>query len=323
MAPNRETMIRHRHSPLRGLLTGMALAAVMFLGASSPAQAQQVTTLGYQMAGGNRTALMVDFSQGRPAPLVIVLHGANGTSEQIRRYLTWDEIAAREKLIIVYPQGVSGSWNDGRPTDGRRFNPVSRVDDVAFIRRVVSELETQARIDRRRVYVVGVSAGGHMAFRLVCEAGEVFAAAAPMLATLSVIWKRSCPGQALPIVMVNGMQDRITPWVGQGGGADPDGALLSAPETFAFLRARNGCSSYGERALPEQSTSGGTRVVIMDGTICRRAVRLYRVEGGGHHTPTRYDRRMRPAIGAMLGQQNHDMEADEEVWVFFSDKTRS
>ena len=287
-----------------------------------PARTQAATSLTYQMAGGNRTAVMVDASQGRPAPLVIVLHGANGTSEQVRRYLVWDEIAAREKLIIVYPQGVGGAWNDGRPTDGRRFNPVSRVDDVAFMRRIVSELETQARIDRRRVYVVGVSAGGHMVYRLVCEAGDLFAGAAPMLATLSVVWRRSCPGQPLPVVMVNGTQDRIAPWEGQPAGADPDGALLSAQDTFAFFRARNGCASYGERALPEQAASGGSRVSILDGTICRRAVRLYRVNGGGHHTPTRSERRMRPAIGAMLGLQNHDVEADEEVWIFFSDKTR-
>jgi len=317
-------MIRSRHrSSLKRLVAFLALATVAMAAAGAQARAQTVTTLTYQMARGNRTALLVDASQGRPAPLVIVLHGANGTSEQARRYLTWDEIAAREKLIIAYPQGVSGSWNDGRPTDGRRFNPVSRVDDVAFIRRVVSELETQAKIDRRRVYVVGISAGGHMTYRLICEAGDLFAAAAPMLATLSVVWKRSCPGQPLPVVMINGMQDRISPWGGQPAGVDPDGALLSAPDTFAFFRARNGCSSYGERALPEQSTSGGSRVFIMDGTICRRAIRLYRIEGGGHHTPTRYDRRMRPVIGAMLGQQNHDMESDEEVWVFFSDKTRS
>lgn len=317
-------MIRYRYrGSLKRLVAGVALAAATMVTAGPPARAQTITTLTYQMAGGNRTALVVDASRGRPAPLVIVLHGANGTSEQARRYLTWDEIAARERLIIVYPQGVSGSWNDGRPTDGRRFNPVSRVDDVAFIRRIVSELDTQARIDRRRVYVVGVSTGGHMAYRLVCEASDVFAAAAPMLATLSVVWSRSCPGKPLPVVMINGMQDRISPWGGQPAGVDPDGALLSAPDTFAFFRARNGCSSYGERALPEQSTSGGSRVFIMDGTICRLAVRLYRVAGGGHHTPTRYDRRMRPVIGAMLGQQNHDIEADEEVWVFFSDKTRS
>lgn len=316
-------MIRcRRRRSLKELVAGLALAAAAMIPALQ-AGAQTVTTQTYQMAGGNRSVLMVDFSQGRPAPLVIVLHGANGTSEQVRRYLTWDEIAAREKLIVVYPQGVSGSWNDRRPTDGRRFNPVSRVDDVAFIRRIVSELDTQARIDRRRVYVVGVSAGGHMTYRLICEAADMLAAAAPMLATLSVVWSRSCPGKPLPVVMVNGMQDRISPWGGQPAGVDPDGALLSAPDSFAFFRARNGCSSFGERALPEQSTSGGSRVFIMDGTICRLAVRLYRVAGGGHHTPTRYDRRMRPVIGAMLGLQNHDIEADEEVWVFFSDKTRS
>lgn len=303
-------------------VAGLAMVLVALTGAVRPAAAQGAITLTYQMPGGNRTALMTDFARGRPAPLVIVLHGAEGSSEQIRRYLTWDEIGAREKLIVVYPQGVRGSWNDGRPTDGRRFNPLSRIDDVAFIRNLVADLNNKGRIDRRRVYVVGLSAGGHMTNRLICEASDIFTAAAPLLATLSVRWSRFCPGQPMPVLMVAGTEDPITPFGGRAGGVDPDSALHPVMDSFAFFRSRNGCLSAGERVLPEQETSDNSRVFLSEGTGCLHAVRVYRVEGGGHHTPTRLQRRQRPPMGALLGQQNHDIETDEEIWAFFAGKRR-
>jgi len=303
-------------------IASLAAAFVTFAAPPRALAQATTTTLSFQLPGGNRTALMVDHAQGRRAPVVLVLHGENGSPEQIRRYFTWDEIGAREKLIIVYPQGVRGAWNDGRPTDGRRFNPLARVDDVAFIRTILSELETRGRLDRRRIYVVGVGGGGHMTHRLLCEAGELFAAGAPLLASLSIIWGRSCPAPAVPVVMVAGTEDRIALFAGRGSGSDPDSGMVSIPDTLGFYRARNGCTGSGERALPDQDGTDNSRITILEGTGCRHATRLYRVDGGGHHTPTRAERRMRPVVGAMLGQANHDMETDEEIWAFFADKRR-
>ena len=37
----------------------------------------------------------------------------------------------RESLVAVYPNAVSGQWNDGRPT-WPPHGPAGRVDDVAF-----------------------------------------------------------------------------------------------------------------------------------------------------------------------------------------------
>jgi polyhydroxybutyrate depolymerase len=306
----------------RKALAGLATAFVVLAGVLPALGQSTTTTLSFQLPGGNRTALMVDHAQGRRAPVVLVLHDENGSPEQIRRYFTWDEVGGREKLILIYPQGVRGAWNDGRPTDGRRFNPLARVDDVAFIRTLLTELDTRGRLDRRRVYVVGVGGGGHMVHRLLCEAGDLFAAGAPLLASLSIIWARSCPASAVPVVMVAGTEDRITPFAGRGSGSDPDSGMVSVPDTLTFYRARNGCTGTGERALPDQDGTDNSRITILEGTGCRHAARLYRVDGGGHHTPTRAERRMRPVVGAMLGQPNHDMETDEEIWAFFADKRR-
>ncbi len=304
----------------RGMVR-LSVAATLF--ALMPAaSAQSVRTAEYQTPDGNRTAIIVDHGRNRPAPVVVVLHGALGTAEQVRRYMAWDDVAAREGLIVVYPQAVANTWNDGRPADARRFNPASRVDDVGFIRRIVGELNVAGKVDRQRVFITGLSNGGHLTYRLICEANDLFAAGAALIANMSVMWTRSCGGRPVPVLIMSGTEDRISPWEGQARPGDAGGLTLSAPDTFAFFRARNGCTGAGEKPLARQGTSDNTRVVLMDGTGCRHATSLYRVEGGGHQAPARAGRTMRPMVGAMLGQQNHDIEAAEEIWVFFKERAR-
>jgi polyhydroxybutyrate depolymerase len=45
------------------------------------------------------------------------------------------------------------------------------------------ELQSEYPIDSRRIYATGLSNGGMMSYRLVCEAGDLFAAIAPVSAT--------------------------------------------------------------------------------------------------------------------------------------------
>lgn len=304
-----------------------ALAAAVWLGATwpgapVPAAAQELRTRALQTVDGERTVLITDFSRGRRAPLVLVLHDALGTSAQVRGYMAWDGVGARERLVIAYPQGRAQSWNDGSPPDGRRFSASHISDDVAFIRRVVEDLSADGRIDRERIFVTGLGAGGLMTFRLMCEAGDLFAAAAPLLANLAIRWTRACPSRPMPVLMMMGTLDRFAPWAGRAHRGDPESTLLSGLDGFTFLRIRNGCSGAGERPLPDSVESDGSRVVLMDGTGCRHATQLYRIEGGGHQTPTRAGRQATPLVGSQLGNQNHDIEAAEEIWQFFANRTR-
>jgi poly(3-hydroxybutyrate) depolymerase len=63
------------------------------------------------------------------------------------------------------------AWNAGVCCGG------STADDVKYLRDVVAAVERRTPIDRRRIYVIGLSNGGMMALKAVCEAPDVFAAA--------------------------------------------------------------------------------------------------------------------------------------------------
>ena len=62
-----------------------------------------------------------------------------------------------------------GGWNVGPCC-------VANVDDVAFAKALVTDVEKVACIDPKRVYAVGFSMGGGMTHYIGCHAADVFAA---------------------------------------------------------------------------------------------------------------------------------------------------
>ncbi|WP_437588358.1 prolyl oligopeptidase family serine peptidase [Sorangium sp. So ce1000] len=78
---------------------------------------------------------------------------------------------------MVWPDGVGSSWNLGHCCE-TALN--EKVDDVAFVRAMVEQLESDTCIDPKRVYATGCSNGGGMTYKVACEAADVIAAAAPV-----------------------------------------------------------------------------------------------------------------------------------------------
>jgi polyhydroxybutyrate depolymerase len=292
----------------------LALAAAL---AASPAAAQ-TTTRSLQTVDGQRQVVVTDFSGGRPAPLVLVLHGALGTPEQVRSSMTWDAIARRERLVVAYPQGLGRRWNDGRGEEGTLMPGRSQADDMAFLRRVVEEEVSAGRADRRRVFAVGVSNGGFMTLRLLCEGQGLLAGAGVIIASLSVVQSRRCEAAPVPIAFVIGTEDGLIRYDGTIGRQRTAGIVLPPLDAFAFFARRNGCAGRAERLLPDAERDDNSRVFQVEGTGCRQPARFYRVEGGGHTVPTLaaadLQRVFRGPLTAALGARNRDMETAEEIW---------
>lgn len=297
-------------------MRGFAFALLAIL-LAAPTSAQ-TTTRSLQTADGQRQVVVTDHSGGRPAPLVLVLHGALGTPEQVRSSMTWDAIAQRERLVIAYPQGLSRRWNDGRSSEETLMPGRTTADDMAFLRRIVEEEVAAGRADRRRILAVGVSNGGFMTLRLLCEGQGLLAGAGVIIASLSIAQSRRCEVPPVPIVFVNGTEDRLIGWDGVMGRNRQTGVILPPPEAFSYFAHRNGCASRAERPMADRAVDDNSRVVVTEGAGCRQPVRLYRVEGGGHTVPTLTapdsQTAMRGPLTASLGARNRDMETAEEIW---------
>lgn len=115
-----------------------------------------------------------------PAPLVVALHGCTQTASDFAAGTRFDSVAERAGAYVLYPeQSVHANprrcWNWFLEAHQQRES-----GEPAAILALVDEVALRYPIDRERIYVAGLSAGGAMAAILAERAPDVFAAAGIM-----------------------------------------------------------------------------------------------------------------------------------------------
>ena len=284
---------------------------------------------------GERRYLLAAAQSEALRPLVLVLHPHTGSADQVfgktaynSGMAVWLNVAEREGLVVIAPDGQRGSdkqrgWNDCRadaPT-----NP--DCDDVGFLTALIDHAIAQHRADPARVYAIGMSNGGAMAFRLAHEIGERIAAISVVAALMPTKTKCAPPRKPIPVQLILGTADEITPYEGGEVGhrnLGMRGSAISAIETVRIWRDLAG--------LPE--TGHSTSFTHLDPADPTRAskttwgddpaglqVALITLEGAGHVEPSP-TRRAPKMFTKMLGLQNGDVETAEEAWAFFRTKRR-
>lgn len=261
----------------------------------------------------------------KPAPLVIVLHGKTQRGADMVARTAWPQVAKREGLAVVFPDGLNNAWADARTKAGPALRgPPAGTDDIAFIARLVEKLVADGTADARRVYVAGVSNGGAMAMTLICARADLFAAGASVIMNLTEEAAVTChPSRPLPMLIMNGTADPLVPYEGGRGSSyyAADG-FWSTAETLAFWRNLNGCET-GDAAvtdLPNGAPADQTTVTrISSRCPGGHDVVLYRVNHGGHRMPGfSPDARFPKIAASLLGPQNGDIDGAETIWTFFS-----
>ena len=116
-------------------------------------------------------------------PLLVALHGCAQNSADFEAGTAFDFVAEREGFLVVYPE-QPGSRNPNHCWNW--FNPehqYRRSGEPAAILELVETLAVRYTIDRSRIFVTGLSAGGAMAAILAEQAPDVFAGAGIMAGT--------------------------------------------------------------------------------------------------------------------------------------------
>ncbi len=259
-------------------------------------------------------------------PVVLLHGGTQGMDELFRPNAggtqEWPSIAEDGRFLLLVPNGTNvdtgapdgddQNWNDcRRPSAGAVTG--STADDVGFVVALVDWARARFPIDARFV-VAGASNGGMMAYRLATERPDRVAAIAAFVANLPADGECPAPSRPVPVLIVNGTADPITPF---GGGVAGDrGDVVSAEATRdAWLAANGADGSRPETVtLPDVDESDGSTVV------CERypggaRVEFCRVEGGGHTLPS-VDHRLPRWLERIVGPQNHDVEGARLAWAF-------
>jgi len=200
-------------------------------------------------------------------PLIVDFHALTGTGARERSGSPYPAQTDPEGVIMAFPTGLPGpsgtAWN---------FGPccVANVDDVAFVKAMVAQIQSTACIDAKRVYAVGISIGGGMAHYLACHAADVFAAVAPAAFDLLAENVGDCkPAQAITVISFRGTADPLEPYTGGASAVVPGMPItfLGAKATFQkwaeidqctdtpSTEDSNGCSAYS-------ACQGGVEVVL-------------------------------------------------------------
>jgi polyhydroxybutyrate depolymerase len=119
------------------------------------------------------------YDPNRPYRLFFGWHWRGGSADNVAGgggpggggYYGLDSRAAGS-AIFVAPEGIDMGWAN---TGGR---------DIAFLRAMLTRLESELCIDQNRIFSTGFSYGGMMSLAVGCAMGDVFRAIAPMSGAL-------------------------------------------------------------------------------------------------------------------------------------------
>ena len=162
-----------------------------------------------------------------------------------------------------------------------------------------------------------------MSFRLAIEAGDKFAAIAPILAALPSNSKCTEPDTKVALLLVNGTSDSILPYNG-GPMASDRGEVISTINTISFWTDLNqNDAAETIENLPNINNLDSSTVVrtSYEGDSGIQDVTLITMDGAGHTEPS-ISEEYSEIYEAIAGIQNHDIEMAEIVWEFFKDKSR-
>jgi polyhydroxybutyrate depolymerase len=230
-------------------------------------------------------------------PLVLNLHGNNSNASAQEYYSEMNQVADTAKFIVVYPDGISNTWNSG-------FGHVS-TDDVGFISALIDKIIADYSINTQKVYSCGMSMGGFMSFRLSCDLSEKIAAIASITGLVANDVKNNCV-TTVPTMFIHGTDDATVPYNGSQ-------YYPSAEGTKDWLVNKNECNQFPTIFEFSDIVNEGSTVKRFAYTDCKKdaEVWFYRVENGGHTWPGA------PEV-ASLGNTNRDIHASVEIWKFFS-----
>jgi len=244
-------------------------------------------------------------------PVVFMLHGTSGDGLRFYNISGWKEVGEEENILTVFPS--SGKYcikeDDGTIKHTTKWNAFpsnwdfcdgeTPLDDIKFLHQIIDELKERYNIDTKRLYVVGFSNGGQMAYRCAFEMSDVFAAVVESAGKGSPV---GTPLRNIPITYQFGNIDRklfpdpntIIPL------AKLDSLLQHSPRFMDMASDHTGPFQYSN----DYTLSGNTQTTM---TATYRSIpagenrefRLSLIHGLGHHYPN---------------GTNHPLEGARENW---------
>ena len=225
------------------------------------------------------------YSASIKTPLVILLHGYTSSGAAQESYLKFSELTDEYNFLLLTPDGSKEAFGDRN----RFWNATtaccnfyrSTVDDSAYLRDLIIEMQSNYTIDENRIFLIGHSNGGFMSHRMAYDHPQTIAAIASLAGASPLEMTRETPSRPVSILQIHGTSDAT---ISFDGGSILGNDYPSASGTLINWVAHND-SALDLTELPEKldlvlSIPGSETLVTQynnEGTI-----ELWTMQGGSH-----------------------------------------
>ncbi len=171
---------------------------------------------------------------GTPAPVAIVLHRFGGNGAEAETFFGFETAAETAGIIYAAPEGTDNAngvsfWN---ATDACCNFTNSTVDDSAYLRALLEAIRDDYNIDPQRTYVVGISNGGFMAYRMACDHADLVTGVVVVAGATFDNPMDCSPTAPVHVLHIHGTADGTISYSGGSLSAPYPGAVKSV-ETWA------------------------------------------------------------------------------------------
>ncbi len=185
-----------------------------------------------------------------PVPLIMMLHGYSASGIWQEEYMKFRPLVDQEGFIYFYPDGNQDSlrnrfWN---ATDACCDFEESQVDDSGYLRALINELTTIFTIDAEKIFIVGHSNGGFMAYRMACDHSDVVSGIASLAGAAFIDHNDCQPEYPVHVLQMHGTNDATILF---------DGGCFSPPRCYPGAEASvdqwvtlNGCLPVADESVP-------------------------------------------------------------------------